>query len=72
MGERNAPSSKRASQMGFMGKEEVSSIKHGGRGSSLVVQWLRLSTLNAGGMGLTLGQTTKTSCAMGCGQKVKK
>jgi len=39
------------------------------RGTSLVVQWLRLCAPNAGGTGSVLGQGTKISHAEGLGQK---
>ena len=41
-------------------------------GTSLVVQWLRLCTSNAGGMGLTPGRGTRILHAMLHGQKKKK
>ena len=37
----------------------------------MVVQWLRLRALNAGGTGSIPGQGTKTPCASQCGQKKK-
>ena len=40
--------------------------------TSLVVQWLRLHTPNAGGMNLIPGQKTKIPHAMHCNQKKKK
>ena len=41
-------------------------------GTSLVAQWLRVCTSNAGGTGLILGQGTKSQYAMWCSQKIKK
>ena len=38
-------------------------------GTSLAVQWLRLCTSTAGGMGLIPGQGTKIPHAAPCGQK---
>ena len=40
--------------------------------TSLAVQWLRLCTSMAGGVGLIPGQGTKTPHAMLCGLKMKK
>ena len=42
------------------------------QGTSLVVQWLRLHTSNAEGMGLIPGQGTKIPHATWCSQKKKK
>ena len=41
-------------------------------GTSLVVQWLRLCTSNAGGMGSIPGQETKIPCAAWCGKRKKE
>ena len=42
-------------------------------GTSLVIQWLILCALSAGGMGLISGQGTKITCMLhGPGQKKKK
>ena len=41
-------------------------------GTSLVVQWLRLSASTAEGMGSIPGWGTKIPCAVGYGQKKKK
>ena len=42
------------------------------KGTSLVVQWLRLCASNAGGMSLIPGPGTKIPRATWCGQKVRK
>ena len=42
------------------------------KGTSLVVQWLRLCVSNARGVGLIPGQGTKIPHAIQCGQKKKK
>ena len=41
-------------------------------GTSLAVQWLRLHTSTAAGMGSILGQGTKIPHAVWCDQKIKK
>ena len=41
------------------------------RGTSLVVQWLRLHASTTGGMGLIPGWGTKIPHAMQCGKKKK-
>ena len=41
-------------------------------GTSLVVQWLRLHTSSAGGMGSIPGRGTKILHVVQCGQKKKK
>ena len=43
-----------------------------GWGTSLVVQWLRLFTSTAGGVGLIPGQRNKIPHAMEHGHKIKK
>ena len=40
--------------------------------TSLEVQWLRVHTANAGGVGLILGRGTKILHAVQHGQKIKK
>ena len=47
------------------------SLKQGPQ-TSLVVQWLRLCTPNAGGTGLIPGQGTKVPHAAWCSQKYKE
>ena len=42
------------------------------RGTSLMVQWLRLYASPVGGVGLIFNQETKISHAVWCNQKVKK
>ena len=53
-------------------KKSVETRKHHEFGTSLLVQWLRLSALNAGGPGSTPGQGTKISKPTLCYKKKKK
>ena len=47
-------------------------VKNDQEGTSLVIQWLRLSASKAGGLGSILGWGTKIPCASEAGPKVNK